>query len=345
MLRVFTSPELLFIKTFLRPALPILGSSQIFLTISVSLFVDDAASCDGPISPNEAHAALLGMAKGKSPGSDGLQVEFRVAFWDLRSGDLVNVFNASLEAGLPPFSQSEALIALIFKKGGRLDHKNWRPISLLNDDYKLCAHVLAGRLLIVIATVVPPDQTCGVPGCYIGENVDFLRDVLELANEYNLPVALLSLYQEKAFDHVDWPFLFATPAKMGVCESFIRWVRRLYTDVRSSVLVNGYTSRPFKPSRGVRQGCPLSLLLYVLSMEVLTANVRCHPDITGRRLPGLSSPLPVLSLYADDTFAVSCSDRATRAIFSVYGRFEQGSSAKLNLGKCKGVWFGSWRGR
>ena len=345
MLRLFASPELLFIKTFLRPALSILGSSQIFLTISVSLFVDDAASCDGPVSPNEAHAALLGMAKGKSPGSDGLLVEFRVAFWDLLGGDLVNVFNVFLEGGLPPFSQSEALIALIFKEGGRLDHKNWRPISLLNDDYKLCAHVLAGRLLKVIATVVAPDQTCGVPGCYIGENVAFIRDVLELANEYNLPVALLSLDQEKAFDRVDWPFLFATPAKIGFGESFIRWVRRLCTDVRSSVLVNGHTSRPFTPSRGVRQGCPLSLLLYVLSMEVLTANVRCHPDITGRRLPGLSSPLPVLSLYADDTFAVSCSDRATRAIFSVYGRFEQGTSARVNLGKCEGVWFGSWRGR
>ena len=82
-------------------------------------------------------------------------------------------------------------------------------------------------------------------------------------------------------------------------------------------------------------------LLYVLSMEVLAANVRCHPDITGLRLPGLSSPLPVLSLYADDTSAVSCSDRATRAI-SVYGRFEQGTGAKLNLGKCEGVWLGCW---
>ena len=60
----------------------------------------------------------------------------------------------------------------------------------------------------VIATVVAPDQTCGVPGRYIGENVAFLRDVAELANEYNLPVALLSLDQEKAFDRVDWPFPF-----------------------------------------------------------------------------------------------------------------------------------------
>ena len=119
-----------------------------------------------------------------------------------------------------PFSQREALITLIFKKGHRLDHKNWRPISLLKVDYKLCARFLTGLLLKVIATVVAPDQTCGVPGRYISENVAFLLDVVELANEYNQPVALLCLDQEKAFG--------------------------------SSVLVNGYTSRPFKPSCGVR---------------------------------------------------------------------------------------------
>ena len=198
------------------------------------------------------------MAKGKSPGSDGLPMEFSVAFWDLFGEDLVNVFNASLEAGLLPFSQSEALIALIFQKVDRLDHKNWRRISLLNVDYKLCARVLAGYLLKVVAMVVAPDQTCGVPGRYIGENVAFLRDIVELANEYNLPVALLSLDQENAFDHVDLSFLFAPQAEMGFGDNFIWWVKHLYTDVRSSVLVNGYTSRPFKPSRGVRQGCPLS---------------------------------------------------------------------------------------
>ena len=92
---------------------------------------------------------------------------------------------------------------MIFKKGDRPDRKNWRPISLLNVDYKLCIRVLAGRLLKVIATVVAPDQICGVPGRYIGENVAFLRDIVELPNEYNLPVALLCLDQEKTFDRVD----------------------------------------------------------------------------------------------------------------------------------------------
>ena len=90
--------------------------SNLLDCLTLSFSVEDAASSDGPISPNEAHAVLLGMAKGKSPGSDGLPMEFYVVFWDLLGGDLVNVFNASLEDGLLPFSPREALIALIFKK-------------------------------------------------------------------------------------------------------------------------------------------------------------------------------------------------------------------------------------
>ena len=107
-------------------------------------------------------------------------------------------------------------ISLSFKKGDRLLHKNWRPISLLNVDYKLCARALAGRLLKVIHHVVSPDQTCGVPGRYIGENVALLRDMVDLANERDLPVAILSLDQEKGFDRVDWQFLFSTLSAMGL---------------------------------------------------------------------------------------------------------------------------------
>lgn len=161
----------------------------------------------------------------------------------------------------------------------------------------------------------------------------------------NVPVAILSLDQEKAFDRVDWDFLLSVLSRMGFGASFISWVRLLYTDVRSSVLVNGYTSCSFKPSRGVRQGCPLSPLLYILTMEVLAVGIRAHPDITGLVLPGSPSPLPVLSLYADDTSVISTSDAATAAVFETYERFEKGTGSKLNMGKCGGLWLGAWRGR
>ena len=80
-------------------------------------------------------------------------------------------------------------------------------------------------------------------------------------------------------------------------------------------------------------------------MEVLAANVRANPVIEGIRLPGLSDPLPVLSLYADDTSAVVSSDPAIVAVFETYASFERGTGSKLNLDKCEGLWLGAWRGR
>lgn len=146
-------------------------------------------------------------------------------------------------------------------------------------------------------------------------------------------------------DRVDWPFLFSLLSRMGFGPSFISWVKLLYTDVSSSIFINGYTSRSFKPSRGVRQGCPLSPLLYVLTMEVLAVNIRANSLIKGLCLPGSALPLPVLSLYADDTSIVSISDASTIAVFETYNRFERGTGSKLNLEKCEGLWIGPWRFR
>lgn len=247
-----------------------------------------------------------------------------MAFWEILGPDLVEVLNASLDLGSLPFSQRGALISLIFKKGDRLLHKNWRPISLLNVDYKLCARALAGRFLKVLHHVIHRDQTCGVKGRYIGENVAVLRDVVRFTEETNSPAVILSLDKEKVFDRVDWNCLVSTLDLMGFGPSFIAGVKLLYTDIRSAVFINGYVSEFFWPSRGVRQGCPLSPLLYVKSMEVLAANLRANPLIEGIKLPGIFDLLPVLSLYADDTSVISTFDNATRAVFETYGKFEEG---------------------
>ena len=130
---------------------------------------------------------------------------------------------------------------------------------------------------------------------FIGENVALCRDVIHYTSESGTPAAILSLDQEKAFDRVDWHFLFRVLEHLGFSPSFISLVRLLYTDICSAILINGYTSNCFFPTRGVRQGCPLSPLLYVISIEVLAADLRAHPYIVGLRLPGNSRLLPTLS--------------------------------------------------
>ena len=135
----------------------------------------------------------------------------------------------------------------------------------------------------------------------------------------------------------------ATLSKMGFGSSFSSWIDLFYNGSQSAVNVNGQISSVSPLSRVVRQGCPLSRLLYVLVAGVLACNVRCHPDISGLALPGASVPLPHLSQYADDTSIVVSSDRAIVATF-VYDLYQLESGANLNLSKCKGLWLGSWNG-
>jgi len=111
------------------------------------------------------------------------------------------------------------------------------------------------------------------------------------------------------------------------------------------VNVNGYLSQPFFLSRGVRQGCPLSPLLYVLVSEVLAVSIRANPRIVGLCLPGVPAPLPPISQYTDDTSIIVISDDAIKATFETYSIYERGSGSKLNLSKSKGLWLGSWNGR
>ena len=290
----------------------------------------------------EYHSALLGMARREAPGSDGLPMEFYIHFWEVLGQDLVDVLNTCYAPGSLSLSQRRGIISLVFKRGDTLDGRNWRPITQLNVDYKLASRVLAGRLLKVIHVVVGKDQTCGVPGRFIGENVALHVDCTSFSN---VPAAVLSLDQEKAFDRVDWSFMLATLSKVGFGPSFLHWVRLFYTVVQSCVNVNGYLSPFFVLSRGVRQGCPLSPLLYVLVSEVLAVNIRANPRITGLPIPGSQTPLLPISQYADDTSLIVNSDDAILAVFDTHSRFEAASGSKLNVSKSKGLWLGAWNNR
>ena len=139
--------------------------------------------------------------------------------------------------------------------------------------------------------------------------------------------------------------MLATLSRMGFGPSFLHWIRFFYTGVQSCVHVNGYLSPFFVLSRGVRQGCPLSPLLYVLVSEVLAVNIRALPRITGLSLPGSRTPLSPISQYADDTSLIVNSDDAILAVFDTYSRFEPASGSKLNVSKSKGRWLGAWNSR
>ena len=241
------------------------------------------------------------------------------------------------------FSQRTGLIILLYKKNDRFDTKNWRPISLLCTDYKILSKVLTNRLKTVLSSVISNAQSCGVPGRFSGSNIRTVQDIVNYCNLNQLGSALISLDQEKAFDRMDWSYMLKVLERMNFGPSFRAWVRLVYNNIFSRVLVNGYPSNAFPVTGGVRQGCPLSPLLYTIVAETLASALKKDNNIDGFRL--FNDEPTKLSQYADDTSVIVHSDHALRSLFSLFDRYELASGAKLNVKKSHGLLFGAWKHR
>ncbi|KAJ8358476.1 hypothetical protein AAFF_G00436960 [Aldrovandia affinis] len=149
--------------------------------------------------------------------------------------------------------------------------------------------------------------------------------------------------QEKAFDRVQHGFLHGVLKRMGFGPRFIGWVRTLYAGVYSCVRVNGFLSGPVEQLGGVRQGCPLSPLLYVLFMEPFAELVRRDPGVDGVRLPGASGEVLKIQQYADDTTMFVSSARSLGRIRALTDLFGAGTGSKVNLAKSSVLYCGCWR--
>ncbi|KAK6471301.1 hypothetical protein HHUSO_G29651 [Huso huso] len=199
----------------------------------------------------------------------------------------------------------EGCISLLYKKGDKKEIKNWRPVTLLCVDLKILSKVVFLRLQSVISSVVNSDQTCGIPGRLLTDSLALVRDIIEYVKDRNVPLCLLSLDQEKAFDRLNHSFIMSILVNMNFGPAFCSWIHLLYKDCFSRIIINGVLSEPFKVLSGVRQGCPLSPLLFVLGMEPLACAIRQDCGITGIIAPGSGKQdklalLPVGTLVEED---------------------------------------------
>ncbi|CAM2103349.1 unnamed protein product [Caretta caretta] len=165
--------------------------------------VSDQDRLELPLTLAEFSEALRRMPTNKSPGMDGLTVEFYRVFWDVLGPDLVTVWTETLQSGVLPLLCRRAVLALLPKKGDLRNLRNWHPVLLLSTDYKIVVKAISLRLGSVLADVIHPDQTYTVPDRSIFDNLFLVRDLLELGRRDGLSFALLSLDQEKAFNRVD----------------------------------------------------------------------------------------------------------------------------------------------
>ena len=163
------------------------------------------------------------------------------------------------DTGRLSINQRRGVVSLL-PKGNKDVHylNNWRPITLLCCDYKLISKVLATRMKNVLKYLIHPSQTGFITDRYIGENIDTLLELIELTADEEIPGMVLSADFTKAFDNLDWGYLYSVLDYFNFGPSFTKWINILNTDISGVVNMNGWFTSYFDISKGSRQGDPIS---------------------------------------------------------------------------------------
>ena len=275
-------------------------------------------TCEGLLTLKEYASSLNQFKNNKTPGSDGFTIEFYRFFWNAIGQVMVDSFNYGFENGEMSITQKRGIISLIPQKDKKY-LKNWRPISLLNNDYKIVTKALALRLEKVLPTIISPNQTGYVKGRYIGESIRIITDMMSFTKKKNIPGLAVFLDFEKAFDSIEWCYLKKCLEVFNFGPQLRQWIRVLYNNISSCVLNNGFATKHFNLSRGVRQGCPLSGILFVIGVEILSNAIKRSREIEGIQIdPNKSINI---TQYADDTTVFVKDTRSVHKLLDLLQQF------------------------
>ncbi|KAH7621087.1 putative LINE-1 retrotransposable element ORF2 protein [Nannochloris sp. 'desiccata'] len=287
------------------------------------------------VTEQEVLVALRRSKPGKAPGRDGIPVELYKKFKTQFVPILAGVFTAIGVLKNLPCGFLDGVITVLYKKGDRVDAGNYRPISLTNTDYRVLARVLAGRLGEVLPDLVDPAQTAFIKGRCIGDNAMLLQFVAALLKEEGRSAVLALCDFRKAYDTVDRYFLLAVATKLGLGHGFVQWVRLLLEGTLSAAIINGYLAEPKLLLAGVRQGCPLAPLLYLLIGQALLCWIKDQGigiQIAGSLLSG--------SQFADDLKALLDGPQQIPAFKAAMATFATASGQHLLPAKTQLLFIG-----
>ena len=210
---------------------------------------------------------------------------------------------------------------------------------LLNVDCKILAKCIAKCIEPFLPKLIHSDQTGFMKDKFIGQNVRLLSDLTEYTDVKEISGIFLFIDFEKAFDSIEWNFIKRSLELFNLGQFVTWWFLIFYNNSEAAVINAGYLTDYFTVSRGVRQGCPLSPLLFILSVELLALKIRQEPNCKGIRLPNLQEAK--ISQFAYDTTLISKDTNSLKFSLQIIGSFGSISGLCLNKKKPKAMWIGS----
>ena len=230
---------------------------------------------------------MRSLNKEKTPGLDGIPVDFYAKFWDEIKQLLYCVYITVEEENCMIPSAMSGILNLIPKPKKDSRHlKNSRPITLLNTDYKIIEKCIANRMLPALTYLIHENQTGFMPNRKIAVNIRKLLDIIEYARIEDIPGIIVNLDYQKVFDKIEIPATTAALKFFQFSPFIIKWTQILYHEFRLKVQNNGHMSDDFVVNRGIHQGGCCSTSYFLVVAEILALMIRNNQDIEGIKIQG-----------------------------------------------------------
>jgi len=296
----------------------------------------DLADLDLPFNEEEVWKTIKELPSDKAPGPDGFTGRFYKSCWPIIKVDVMAAISAVWSRKFDNFGAlNSAFITLLPKKEGADQPKDFRPISLVHSFAKLITKLLANRLAGHLQQMVSPNQNAFIKGRFIQDNFMLVQQTARFLHQQKQPRILLKLDISKAFDSVSWPFLIEILQHLGLGQIWRDILCGLLSSSSTQVLLNGIPGKHIYHQRGLRQGDPLSPMLFILVMDVLGYM------ISQAETDSLLQPLSTralqhqVSLYADDVFLFLRPEAADISVtLDILNLFGEASGLRTNLQKC-----------
>jgi hypothetical protein len=312
---------------------------QILVEEVIPKLVDDNVNNLLTILPSkdEIKHAVFDLNKDGAPGPDGFGAHFFQTYWEIIQEDVVNaVLQFFISGWILPNFNSNTLI-LIPKSANAESIQHFRPIALANFKFKIISKVLADRLATIMPSIISQEQRGFIKGRNIKDCICLASEAINLLNRKSYGGSLaLKIDISKAFDTLEWPFLLKVLKQFGFNLTFCNWIEAIISSAKLSISINGAQHGFFKCKRGVRQGDPLSPLLFCLAEDVLSRGIS-QLVIDGKLelLKGSrTSQVPSHCLYADDIM-VFCQGKMSglNALKDLFARYAYSSGQYINPSK------------
>lgn len=289
----------------------VLGNSAQVATFDPKALYDpslELSGLDDPFTTSEIEIAVTGLSKNKASGPDGIPSEFLQTYWHSLKEEIMHMMRGFWENQLHLNDFNKANIVMLPKGENPTTAKEFRPISIINIIPKLISKVLANRLRLLLPKLISPNQTAFMHGRQISENFLVTREILHHIQFSKKPAVFMKIDFAKAFDSIEWEFLIEVMKARGFPQKWINWIEVLLKTASSRVIITGQMSDFFSHKRGLRQGDPLSPMLFNLVADVFQRMVTAVNELLDRGITRRVKNAIQAFQYADDTAVIASAD-------------------------------------